>query len=88
MNVEAHPLSASRLVAAWDAPAEETGSLRFLIRLGGKPWAITDGTAVFLGGLDAATRYVLTVETVDAGGNVSAPSNGVSVTTRPEDRGP
>jgi hypothetical protein len=87
-DLRVHPLSASRLVAVWDAPTDDTVVTRYLVDLDGKPWAITDQPALFLGGLDAATPYVVTVRALDAGGNASAPTPGVAVTTRPEDRGP
>jgi hypothetical protein len=88
LNVFAIPLSASRLLVRWTAPADASGIAGGLVTVDGALAAISDGTSAVISGLPAASLHLVTVQAVDRGGNASLPALAVPATTRPEDRGP
>ncbi|HZN84600.1 MAG TPA: discoidin domain-containing protein, partial [Mycobacterium sp.] len=68
---------------AWQASSDNVAVTGYDMRQNGIIVATVIGTSGTIGGLNPATTYNFTVTARDAAGNVSAPSNTVSVTTDP-----
>ncbi len=81
-------ISASRAHVQWAPVTDPSSVAGYLVSLDGVLVGVTDETRFFLAGLAPATTYAVTVVALDRGGNASAPSTPVNVTTPAEDRGP
>lgn len=84
----ARAISASRGHVQWSAVTDPSSIAGYLVYVDGVLVGITDETRWFLFGLAPATSYSVTVKALDRGGNASAPTFPVGVTTPAEDRGP
>jgi hypothetical protein len=84
----ARPLSATRAFAWWSVPSDLSGISYYEVWVDGALIALSDTSAVLLGGLEPARSYSLSVRAVDGGGNRSALSAAVSLTLPVDDRGP
>ncbi|MEV4753771.1 discoidin domain-containing protein [Micromonospora sp. NPDC049559] len=73
--------TANSVSLAWTASTDDVGVTGYQVRQGGTVVGSPSGTSYTVGGLAAATAYSFSVVARDAAGNVSAPSNTVTVTT-------
>ncbi|MCC7138518.1 MAG: carboxypeptidase regulatory-like domain-containing protein [Planctomycetes bacterium] len=87
-GLSVHRVSASRLLARWDAATDPSGVAGYLVLHDGVLAAVTDENRAWLSGLPPATSASVTVVAVDRGGNASVPTAAGTATTAPEDRGP
>jgi hypothetical protein len=88
LGLVARPVAATRLLAWWAAPQDASGIVLYELRLDGELAAVTEQPMAALSGLAPARTYQVAVAAVDAGGNRSALTAAVPVTTWVEDRGP
>lgn len=69
---------------SWVASSDNVGVTGYIVYVGGNIQAETTGaTSVLVDGLKASTAYSFTVKAKDAAGNLSAASNTLNVTTKP-----
>lgn len=87
-GVYAVPLSASRAVVRWSAPADASGICNYLVFKDGQLERITNQAEAVVSGLAPRTTAIYTVQAVDGAGNVSPLSAAAFATTPAEDRGP
>ncbi len=66
---------------SWTASTDNVGVTGYNIYQDGGLWDIATGTSMQITGLTPSTTYIFTVKAKDAAGNMSAPSNALSVTT-------
>ena len=87
-------LTASKVLVRWTNATDDFGPIRYEVLVNGvvspnvydtRPAGTPFGASskVWVRQLEPATTYVITVRTVDGGGNRSAPSNAITVTTDP-----
>jgi uncharacterized repeat protein (TIGR02543 family) len=83
-NLAAGTVTSSAVALSWTASSDDVGVVVYQVYAGGSgPLATTTSTRATVGGLMAGTGYTFTVRALDAAGNVSNPSAGLSVTTAP-----
>jgi len=80
-NLSVTPRSASRLDLSWTASTDNEGVAGYEVTRDGAPIASTAGTTYSDTGLAPDTTYSYSVQALDAAGNISGPSNTVTVTT-------
>ncbi|MFF7548744.1 carbohydrate binding domain-containing protein [Streptomyces canus] len=73
--------TSSSVSLAWNASSDNVGVTAYDVYSGSNQVLSVSGTSATVSGLAASTSYTFTVKARDAGGNVSAASNAVSVTT-------
>ena len=66
---------------SWSGSTDAVGVTGYNVYQDGGLWDIATGTSMQITGLDPSTTYSFTVKAKDAAGNMSAPSNALSVTT-------
>ena len=74
--------SSSAIDLAWNAASDNVDVVGYVLRRDGNPIGTPSGTAYSDGGLDPDTSYLYAVSALDAAGNESAASTGVSARTR------
>ncbi|GAA1256115.1 hypothetical protein GCM10009677_02780 [Sphaerisporangium rubeum] len=80
-NLRASNVTSSSVTLAWNGSSDNVGVTAYDIYRGSTPVGSVGGTSYTLSGLSASTTYSFTVRARDAAGNMSQPSNAVSVTT-------
>ncbi|MEN3608655.1 discoidin domain-containing protein [Plantactinospora sp. ZYX-F-223] len=82
-NLTVTAKTASSVSLAWTASTDDGGVTGYQVRQGSSVLGSPTGTSYQVTGLHPATSYTFTVVARDGAGNVSAPSNPVTVTTDP-----
>lgn len=73
--------TSSSVSLSWSASTDNVGVTAYDVYSGSNQVLSVSSTSATVGGLSPSTSYTFTVKARDAAGNVSAASNGVSVTT-------
>jgi endo-1,4-beta-D-glucanase Y len=87
-NLRSTGVTSNSVSLAWDASVDDVGVVAYDVFNGANLATTVTGLTATVTGLAAATSYTFTVRARDAAGNVSAPSNAVTVTTSPATGGP
>jgi chitinase len=87
-NLRSTGVTSSSASLAWDASTDNTGVVGYDVYNGSALATSVTGTTATVTGLAAGTSYTFTVKARDAAGNISGPSNAVTVTTSGGTTGP
>ena len=79
-NLTASNVASTSVALSWSASTDNVGVTGYTVSYGSSSVNVA-GTTATISGLSPSTAYTFTVRARDAAGNVSGPSNSVSVTT-------
>ncbi|RKP46270.1 chitinase [Cohnella endophytica] len=81
-NLQSTAKTSNSVTLSWNTSTDNVGVTGYTVTYGSTNVNVT-GTSATISGLAANTTYTFTVKARDAAGNVSGPSNALSVTTNP-----
>ena len=80
-DLKANSLTETNFTLTWSASSDNVGVTGYKVLMNGTQMTSVTGTSAIISGLTVNTTYNMTVEAMDAAGNVSAPSDILAVKT-------